>query len=245
MDPLDRIIWSADVADETALMAALDQMPDLRIVKVDALFFEDRDLSTIDRLNERGIRVFDDRKAVEIPSKLEGIARKHLEHHPWMLNCMAGAISSGVLTNEDRDKLDGLKRFADTCHQYGTKPCGVTVLTSKSKEVVETEFGCDNVEQVLYYAHALLGCGFTDLVCSTAEIEAIRSVSEFDILELNVPAIRPTWYGAGDQARIGTPSGAIAAGATRLVIGRPVTKGVRGLPAENLQKIVDEIGPMD
>jgi orotidine-5'-phosphate decarboxylase len=34
-DPLDRIIWSADVLDEQALMRMLDLMPDLRYVKLD------------------------------------------------------------------------------------------------------------------------------------------------------------------------------------------------------------------
>lgn len=242
MNPLERIIWSADVADEVTLMAALDLMPSLRIVKMDALFFEDRDLSTIDRLNERGIRVFDDRKAVEIPSKLEAIAMKHLAHRPWMLNCMAGAISSNVLTNEDRNKLDGLKRFADACHKVGTKPCGVTVLTSKKPDIISGEFnGRDSIEQVLYYVDRLMSCGFTDIVCSVTEVEAIRLNSTFDVLDLNVPGIRPLWVATGDQVRIGTPSGAIASGATRLVIGRPITEGT---PAKNLQRIVDEISAL-
>lgn len=239
MDAINRIIWSADVKTETDLMAALDLMPDLRNVKIDRLFLTGTDLGVIDHLNERGVRVFDDAKIVEIPSKVEAIAKKHLEHDPWMLNCMAGCISSMVLTNEDRDKIDGLKRFADACHEAGTKSCGVTVLTSKIPEVVRSEFNHrDSIEQVLYYVDTLLLCGFTDVVCSPYEVPAIRAESRFDVLELNTPGIRPAGADQGDQARADTPQGALAAKADRLIIGRPITTGD---PAENLRSIVASI----
>ncbi len=239
MDPLDRIIWSADVVDEAALMAALDLMPNLRIVKIDRLFVTDIGLGVIDRLNDRGIKVFDDAKLIEIPTKLVGLAEKHLKHKPYMLNCMAGAQSTGILSADDPNLQEALKRFADACHKAGTKPCGVTVLTSKSPKVVASEFNYRTpVEQVLYYAEALLFSGFTDIVCSPQEIAAIRAERRFDELSLNTPGIRPAGSDKGDQARSDTPSAAIATGATRLVIGRPITNGV---PAENLEKIVDEI----
>lgn len=231
---LDRIIWSADVANEAVLMAVLNAMTKLRIVKIDRLFLTGIDLSVIDRLNELGLKSFIDAKIVEIPSKLEAIARKYLVHKPWMLNCMAGAASSMVLTNEDRDKIDGLKRFADACHEVGTKPCGVSVLTSKSEEVIMREFCRLNTEQVLCYAEMLVDCGFTDMVCSPSELVAIRSDSRFNKLELNTPGIRPIDSDVGDQVRISTPEWAFENGVDRIVLGRPITQGN---PAENLRKI--------
>lgn len=236
LDPIERIVWSADLPDEEALMGHLDRMPDLRVVKIDRLFVTEVGLGVIDRLSERGLQVFDDAKIVEIPSKVVGIAGKHLEHKPFMLGCMAGVQSSGVLTHEDPERIDGLKRFADACHQAGTKPCGVTVLTSKTTEVVGREFNHrDSIEQVLYYVGALLECGFTDVVCSPKELSAIRAESSFDPLDLNTPGIRPAGSDQGDQARADTPEAALAAGATRLVIGRPITSGDC---AENLKNIV-------
>lgn len=236
IEPIERIIWSADVADEEALMAGLDLMPELRVIKIDRLFVTDIGLGVIDRLNDRGLLVFDDAKIIEIPSKVVGVAKKHLVHRPFMLNCMAGAESSDVLIHEDPEKVDGLKRFADACHEAGTKPCAVTVLTSKTADVVGREFnGRNSMEQVLYYVELLLMCGFTDVVCSPKELPAIRAESRFDGLDLNTPGIRPAGSDQGDQARADTPEGALAAGATRLVIGRPITTGD---PAENLKKIV-------
>lgn len=239
IDLLERIIWSADVVNERTLMGNLDQMPDLRVIKIDRLFITDTGLGVIDRLNERGLKVFDDAKIIEIPSKTVEIAKKHLAHKPWMLNCMAGVQSSGILTHEDPQKVDGLKRFADACHEAGTRPCGVTVLTSKTDYVVAREFsGSNSIEQVLYYVEALLECGFTDVVCSPKELPAIRAESRFDSLDLNTPGIRPAGSDAGDQARADTPEAALAAGASRLVIGRPITVGD---PAENLKNILSSI----
>lgn len=225
--------------DEKTLMDHLDRMPELRVVKIDRLFVTDTGLGVIGRLNERGLRVFDDAKIVEIPSKLVGVAEKHLKYKPFMLNCMAGALSSNVLAHENREKIDGLKRFADACRNADTKPCGVTVLTSKTSDVVSGEFnGRDSNEQVLYYVEALLKYGFTDVVCSPNEVPVIRAESRFDSLDLNTPGIRPTGSEADDQARADTPEAALAAGATRLVIGRPITIGD---PADNLRKIVASI----
>lgn len=66
----ERIIWSADVPDEKTLMARLDSMKSLVVVKIDRNFVTDTGLGVVDRLNDRGLRVFDDGKIVEIPSKV-------------------------------------------------------------------------------------------------------------------------------------------------------------------------------
>lgn len=239
MEPADRIIWSADVDDEQTLIAWLERMPHLRFIKIDRQFTEGRNLDILSALRGRGLQVFSDAKIIEIPSKLVGIAAKHLAHQPFMLNCMAGNTSTGILAHKDRDKIDGLKRFADACHRVGTRPCGVTVLTSKSDEVVTEEFnGRTSEDQVLFYVDLLLACGFTDVVCSPLEVPAIRAESRFDSLGLNTPGIRPAGSAVGDQARPNTPQAALAAGATRLVIGRPITDGD---PSVNLKSIIDSI----
>lgn len=239
MDPYDQIIWSADVPSEETLMACLDTMPELKIIKIDRLFVTDNGLSIVDRLGERGIKVFDDAKIAEIPSKAEAIAKRHLLHQPFMLNCMADIQSSGILTSQDPDQLDGLKRFAEACHEVGTKPCGVTILSSKTPALSKQEFnGRSTTEQVLYYVEALSKAGFTDIVCSPHEVKAIRAESRFNQLDLNTPGIRPVDSGKGDQTRVDTPAAVIAAGANRLIIGRPITEGN---PVENLKKIAISI----
>jgi orotidine-5'-phosphate decarboxylase len=154
----ERIIWSADVGDEAAVMERVNLLPDLRIVKIDRLFVDRNGFGVMDHLRGHGLKVFDDAKIVEIPSKLEAIAKVHLRHRPWMLNCMAGCLSSGEMSRQaERDEQDGLKRFADACHEAGTKPCIVTVLTSKRDNIVDDEFnGRTAIDQVFYYVDAAL-----------------------------------------------------------------------------------------
>ena len=53
------------------------------------------------------------------------------------------------------------------------------------------------------------------------------------------PGIRPAGFAAGDQARVVTPKDAIAAGATHLVVGRPILDAPD--PAKAAQEIVHEI----
>jgi orotidine-5'-phosphate decarboxylase len=232
--PAEHIIWSADVADEAALMAALDTLPELRVIKIDRLFLTGIELSILDRLAERGLQVFVDAKIVEIPSKTEAIAQKYLAYQPWMLNCMAGVVSNGVFQlaegETDRDKLDGLKRFADACHAVGTRPCAVTVLTSKEDNICDLEFGGPSTGQVLQYIEWLYAAGFTDVVCSTAEVNTVRQHNEYDELRLIVPGVRLAGTDTHDQARVGTPEAVLKAGNARLVVGRPLTNGV---PADN------------
>lgn len=234
-----KIIWSADVPDEETLMRYLCKMPDLEFVKIDRLFVEDRGLFIFERVADLGFRVFDDAKIVEIPHKAVGIAEKHLAHRPWMLNCMAGILSTGYVTHEDTNKIDALKRFADACHKVGTRPCGVTVLTSKTTGVVDSEFyGRTSVEQVLYYVGVLADAGFTDVVCSPLEMEAIRSEPDFDKIDTNTPGIVMSGADQRDQARTNTPGKAIAAGATRVVVGSALTKGD---PTANFEAIMANI----
>ena len=52
---------------------------------------------------------------------------------------MASSASGGLLTaetEEDKQKLEGLKLFADVCHSFDVRPCAVTVLTSKDEKFV-------------------------------------------------------------------------------------------------------------
>ncbi|HUC88371.1 MAG TPA: orotidine 5'-phosphate decarboxylase / HUMPS family protein [Candidatus Binatia bacterium] len=238
------LIWSADVAHDDAMLAVIDRSPRLRHVKVDRLYVANNGYSIFPKLAGQGCNVFYDAKIIEVPSKLEDLAIVECNRaRPWMINCMAGSVSGGPLEDEDPNKIEGLKRFADACRKVGVRPCAVTVLTSKQSKLFAKENGEFNgrtaVEQVLYYMEFLLECGFTDVVCSPNEVPAIRAESRFDGLELNTPGIRRASSSARDQARTNTPAAALKAGANRLVIGQDITNG--GNPAQNIEDIVAEI----
>lgn len=222
----DVVIWSADVDEET-LFSSLDREDlGLRYAKLDRAGLTRMGLSSIASVQDMGYKVFADAKIVEVPHKVVEVAQLHLDHHPWMLNTMADVWSTGLMEDLDPNKIDGLKRFADACHAAGTLPCAVSVLTSKTPEVVAKQYNGRTVhEQVGVYASVLVEAGFTDLVCSPQEVGFLRAFPDWDSLTLNTPGIREAKSDQGDQARTDTPSGAIKNGSDRLVIGTNLTEG--------------------
>lgn len=76
------------------------------------------------------------------------------------------------------------------------------------------------------------------MICSPKEIAALRKICGPDFI-LMVPGIRPAWAAANDQKRVMTPKEAMDAGATYLVIGRPITGAAN--PEDAARQINDEI----
>ncbi len=114
----------------------------------------------------------------------------------------------------------------------------VTILTSHSEEDLETiglNGSCE--EAVRNLAEASREAGADGLVCSPLEVASVRSV--FPDGFLVVPGIRPASASIDDQARVATPSQAVAAGADFLVIGRPITRADD--PAEAADSIAAEL----
>ena len=101
---------------------------------------------------------------------------------------------------------------------------GVTVLTSMD-EAALAEVGTTRpvIEQVVHLARLAKASGLDGVVASPQEIAAIRTACGPDF-HIVTPGIRPAGQaGTDDQARTLTPKEAVTAGATYLVIGRPIT----------------------
>lgn len=104
-----------------------------------------------------------------------------------------------------------------------TKLLAVTILTSlDSLAISEVGYGKDVAAQVERMALLTKDAGLDGVVCSAHEIARLRGVcgNDFDLM---VPGIRPAGSAQGDQKRVMTPQDALSAGATHLVIGRPIT----------------------
>mmetsp|Transcript_28537 Transcript_28537/g.86356 ORF Transcript_28537/g.86356 Transcript_28537/m.86356 type:complete len:126 (+) Transcript_28537:921-1298(+) len=100
----------------------------------------------------------------------------------------------------------------------------VTVLTSlDDADLVAVGQAPPVREQVVRLAKLAKECGMDGVVCSAAEISAIREACG-PTFQLVVPGIRPAGAAVGDQKRVMTPAQAMAAGATSLVVGRPITR---------------------
>jgi orotidine-5'-phosphate decarboxylase len=105
----------------------------------------------------------------------------------------------------------------------GLTVLGVSVLTSMSDaDVAEAGFARDTAGLVSLRAEQAKAAGIGGLVCSPLEAAMVRPIVGPG-MAIVTPGIRPKGSAAGDQKRIMGPADAIAAGASHLVVGRPIT----------------------
>ena len=105
----------------------------------------------------------------------------------------------------------------------GLTVLGVTVLTSMDDaDVAEAGYDRDMAGLVSLRAEQARAAGIGGIVCSPREAEMVRAVIGPE-MAIVTPGIRPSGSAAGDQKRTLGPAEAIAAGASHLVVGRPIT----------------------
>ncbi len=103
-----------------------------------------------------------------------------------------------------------------------TKVVAVTLLTSlDAADLAETGVGGAARDQVLRLAALAHAAGLDGIVCSGHEVAAVRAAWPHGFFV--VPGVRPGGSAAGDQKRMMTPRAALDAGASIIVVGRPIT----------------------
>ncbi|MGA7136949.1 MAG: orotidine 5'-phosphate decarboxylase / HUMPS family protein, partial [Terriglobales bacterium] len=117
---------------------------------------------------------------------------------------------------------------------------GVTVLTSFDDiELGKIGLREGVLDQVLRLAALALSNGCKGVVASAQEAAALREEFGRDFV-IVTPGVRPAGSGPHDQMRIVTPSEAISAGASHIVVGRPITEALD--PAAEARAILGQIG---
>ncbi len=163
-------------------------------------------------------KIFLDMKYHDIPNTVAGALRGAARLGVAYVNCHA----SGGL---EMMKM-GLDALADESAKLGLPTpqfLAVTVLTSIDETALRLvgQIGTPS-EQVIRLATLTKDSGLAGIVCSGQEIQLVRGALGQDFV-LMVPGIRPAGSDVGDQKRVMTPKEALDAGATHLVIGRPIT----------------------
>lgn len=120
-----------------------------------------------------------------------------------------------------------------------SKVLAVTVLTSAEENNAFLDFGAPSKAKVLQFARDAKLAGCDGVVCSPQELVLLDGQEELAGLRKITPGIRSPEDQPDDQRRTMSPREAIAAGATKLVIGRPITQAAS--PVEAVQKITAEI----
>ena len=209
--PVFLAIDTTDLAKAEAWAAAV--APHLAGVKVGLEFFYAHGAAGAQRVAAH-TPLFLDLKLHDIPNTVAGGLRAVLSLlQPRYINIHAGGGPAMVAAAAE----------AVAAASPETRLLAVTVLTSlDDNDLVAVGQRGPAAEQVLHLAQMAQANGAHGVVCSPAEVAMLRREigPNFDLI---VPGIRPAGAAPLDQKRVMTPADAMAAGATALVIGRPIT----------------------
>jgi orotidine-5'-phosphate decarboxylase len=179
------------------------------MVKVGLELFAAAGPAAVAALAEEGRRVMLDLKLHDIPATVAGAARA------------AERAGAELLTAH---ALGGPAMLAAAVEAApGCRVAAVTVLTSAAPADLAAAGLPPAGEAVPSLARLAVAAGCPALVCSPLEAAALRGLLG-PAVELLCPGVRPAGDHPGDQARVATPAAAMRAGASRIVVGRPVTR---------------------
>lgn len=231
MNPKDRIIVALDVDSlEKARPLVQELAPYVGCFKIGLeLLTSVGAPQAVKFVHDLGGQVFFDGKFDDIPNTVAGAARAAASLKVKMFNVHASC---------GRESMQ-----AAVQNKGGSLVLAVTVLTSHDEASARSMFGATVREKVLQMALEAKAAGVDGLICSPQELEWLGREPPLQGLLKITPGVRPVWASPGDQKRVMTPGEAVRAGATALVIGRPITQppAAVGTPIAAVKKIAEEI----
>jgi len=178
-------------------------------IKLGLEYFSANGPAGVRDMAEFGLPIFLDLKLHDIPNTVAKAVHALRPLEPFVLTVHAAG---------GRAMMEDAKAAAPS----GTKVVAVTVLTSlDGEDLVSIGAGKDVHEQVERLTALARAAGLDGVVCSGAEVKAAKKAWPDGFFV--VPGLRPADGSAGDQKRVVTPRQALDAGASILVVGRPIT----------------------
>jgi orotidine-5'-phosphate decarboxylase len=205
------VIVALDLPSGPDALRLLDHLPEARWVKVGSILMTREGPDLVRVLVERGLRVFLDLKWHDIPNTVaEAVSAA----------CALGVSMATV------HALGGAAMMEAAAAAAGGRLglVGVTVLTSHdpaSYARAVGRAGVDLADEVARQSGEAVGAGLAGVVCSPQEVALVRRRVGAEAW-IVVPGIRGRTDFRGDQVRVASASEAVAAGATHLVVGRPI-----------------------
>lgn len=212
-------------------------------VKVGMTLFYHEGPRVVKLFKDRGFKVFLDLKLFDIPFQVEGAAESAaltgadiISIHALGSSEMIQAAARGVARASAGAGAAGTAGHAGA---EAAKIISISVLTSMNDDSLK-EIGIESsVEDEVSRLGALAArSGSNGMVCSPHECASMRACFGEDGL-IVVPGVRPKSACANDQKRVATPAFALSHGASKIVIGRPITQADD--PRASFDAIVDEI----
>ncbi|WP_017297205.1 orotidine-5'-phosphate decarboxylase [Nodosilinea nodulosa] len=229
-----RIIVPLDVPSASAALALVEALPQVSFWKMGLELFVSAGPALIEALRARQKRVFLDLKFHDIPNTMAGACAAAGRY---------GIDLMTVHTAAGKEAMAAAQAAAIAgAAAAGVDPptvLGVTLLTSIASNVLaeELKIPLGSTNYVLQMARLAQDSGLSGAVCSPQEAGQLRRFLPADFV-LVCPGVRPAWTSSQDQRRTLTPLQALQAGATYLVIGRPITAAAN--PAAAFERICEE-----
>lgn len=229
-----RIIVPLDVPTAEAALALVDSLPQVNFWKVGLELFISTGPGILQELKARDKRIFLDLKLHDIPNTMAGACAAATRYGVDILTLHASAGKAALTA-----ALAAAQTEATQTNTPLPLIVAVTLLTSISAEALATELRVPLKpgDYALQMAQMTQDVGLGGVVCSPQEVGQLRRFLPSDFA-LVCPGVRPTWASTNDQQRTLTPAQALQAGATYLVIGRPITASPD--PTAAFQRICDE-----
>jgi orotidine-5'-phosphate decarboxylase len=230
-DPRRKLIVALDVSSAAAAHKIVAAVGDSALTyKVGMQLYTAEGPQVVRELVASGRRVFLDLKYHDIPHTVASAVHEAAQFGVSMLT--VHAAGSGKM----------LRAAAEAAR--ATNPdlivLGVTVLTSLDENDLEkVGFRGTVRDEVLRLSALALASGCKGIVTSAREASAVRAELGHDFA-IVTPGVRPAGSRHADQARVASPAEAIAAGASHIVVGRPITEAAD--PAAEARAILGQIG---
>ena len=179
-------------------------------IKLGLEFFMANGRHGVHEMAEIGLPIFLDLKFHDIPNTVAKAVQALRPLEPAIITVHA---AGGRAMMED----------AKAAAPFGTKVVAVTMLTSlDGNDLASIGLSSNPHDQVVRLTELAREAGVDGIVCAGEEVRAAKKIWPQGFFV--VPGVRPANGGHGDQKRVVTPRAALDAGASILVVGRPITQ---------------------
>ena len=233
MPAKDKLIIALDVETPSKALGLVKELRSVAgMFKVGSQLFTAAGPQIVRDIIALDSKVFLDLKFHDIPHQIAGAARA------------AAELGVSLFTIHASGGSEMMRRAVDAVAEVGneTAVLAITVLTSIDADIL-AQIGVNSTpsESVLRLVKLAEASGVDGVVASAQEIKTIRDAIPNPNFLVVTPGIRSAQNDSGDQKRVATPAAAISAGASYLVVGRPITSATDPLAAA--QQIVTEMQP--